>query len=657
MPFPGPAKFISALILAYYLPGMVFLRYTENRIRNDSTGIVLALMLSPIVLTLIVLALHPVTGSLSSALKITYMILFVLLILDLLRRRKKAHTCWNPPRSTLIIPLLFAGTVLISYIINGFLLIRSDSWGHACYVSEIIDRGIPPFESRFPDIRLRYMWIYHLFQACFINLSGTSVFTALGVFNIVNAFAFPILVTRMVSFISTQRRHLLYIPLLSIAGLASVTWILWFLNLARAFSGDVRGLEEITRILTTIDLNGASVLHYLKSYWTWMVSVIDKFMTITAFGYTLNLFLYLAVVALDRKTFQTSRYRVSVKLLVILAGMILFHLITGITTVLMLIGALPVFLILSRLYGTGKAIVKDVATLSLAAVAASCLTVPYIISILGGAKGSAGMDSIIHVGIKNLLTIAAPLLILYFPCRAAAKKYWTKPNANMILLSSWLIVLLGINLFINLPGVNESKFIFPLFIILLPLIGIEIIDGIDDSKGIRRILGLTWVFLLFGIPSILTVRGFILEKPSSEMEQRRWFIDNSDTAVFDWIKDNSGKYSVIIERNTYGLMPVYAHRRNFFPSQVAMVTLGYSGLKVERYRKIRDDFFSELPFDQSDIDYLKNTGIDFLVIVWQEDEKHLPGLNNKFLTARNYFREDFRNEKARIFTLLNDNRE
>lgn len=656
-PLPGTARFISAFILAYYLPGLVFLRFTEDSRNEGTTFTVLPFLFSPVILTLMVLAVHPLVRSLSAALNITYVLLYALLAIDLVRRRGSSVNGWNPPLSSLLISILFAGIVLTAYMLNGFLLIRSDSWAHACYVNEIIDRGIPPYEARFPDIRLRYMWIYHLFQACFIRLSGTGVFTAMGVFNIVNALAFPWLIAKMVSFISTRREHLVYIPLLSIAGFAAATWILWPFNIARALSGDVKGMEEIRRVFERIDLDGTTVLHFLKSHWTWMVSIIDKYMTVTAFGYTLNLFVCLVILALDRAAFNSSRFKTSLRLLFILVGMILFHLITGMTSVLMLVGALPVFLILSRLSGTGKAAIKDVLTLSITAILAAGLTVPYIFSILGGAKGSTGTENMIHIGIKSLLTIAAPLAILFFPVRRAVRKYLAGPDESILLLFSWIITLFGVNLLINLPGVNESKFIFPLFIILLPLIGIEIIDKIRDSSGIKRGLALAWIIILFGIPSILTIRGFIIENPAMGSEHKRWNTDESDREVFNWIENNTDVSAVVIERNAYGFMPIFAHRRNFFPSIVAIVTLGYSGEKVKRYGRIKDNFFSEHPFDPSDIDYLNSTGIDFIVVLWREDEESVPGLTEKFLSSPEYFREEFRNGKAWIFTLVKGNGE
>jgi hypothetical protein len=217
---------------------------------SRSDQIFFSILISPILLVLFIIPVNMVVGGIYLSAKIILIICYLLFITALISG-KYGHTKENVnsvPRLILIVSFFYGGLILVSYLINNFLLIRSDSWYHASVISEIISHGIPPKEPFLADFSIKYMWIYHLFQAVWIKLSGLSIFKAMAFGNIINAFIFPYLIARFASFFTDKKYLIIFVSLFALAGLESVSWILWPLCLVRALTGDVTGLAEIHRI-------------------------------------------------------------------------------------------------------------------------------------------------------------------------------------------------------------------------------------------------------------------------------------------------------------------------------------------------------------------------------------------------------------------------
>ncbi len=374
---------------------------------------------------------------------------------------------------------------------------RSDAWYHASIVNEIFDRGFPPKEPLLPDVPIRYMWIYHLFIASARILMGydvapgTAVFPGLALFNIMNALVFPYLVFRLTAFFTTRRRDLVATPIFAISGLASAAWILWPLGLIRAFTGENRGWGELMRLLKDIDLNSHHVIYFLSPFekmspaGNWMINVVDKFITITAFAFVLNLTLLALIVTLSVGFGRRFAPKAFVAMFTIVFGAILFHVVGGMALAAAVVGSGALLALRGLLRRGGPVPVFHTFALPLAAILAGAAAFPYMLSLTAGSDPGSRPPSLIHFGLGNLLTIALPLAILFVPARKALREIFSLKTEALTLLAAWIVPLLACNLFINLAARNESKFIFPLFFILFPPIVWKILDGIEESKGRR----------------------------------------------------------------------------------------------------------------------------------------------------------------------------
>lgn len=622
---PLPLQVAAGILLAYVLPGFVFLIFLGERNRPRLDDAFLPILISPIVLTLVVLAFHAAGSSLQGAVRAGCFSLLALLALGLIKEAR-AETCAAPSqaRTIIITCALFAGAVLASFAINPYLLMRSDAWYHASVLSEILDRGIPPKEPLLPNSSIHYMWIYHLFIAASKQLTGLNIFPALGLFNVMTAVVFPYLVFRLTSFFSKRRRDLIATPIFAISGLASVAWILWPLGLARALVGEHKGWQDLLRLLGQIDINSWRVVGFLSPLdgigpiGNYMVSVIDKFLTVTAFAFGLNVFLLCFVIALSTGFERRFALKTFVASFLLILGTLLFHVVVGMALILSIIGSGMLLLLYRLLRREAKLPVFHAFVLPAAAILACVCGFPYVLSLMGG-SGTGGIRSLLHFGINNVITIALPLAILYRPARKALTGIFLGRTQELIILATWTIALLVCNLFIDLAARNESKLVFPLFLILFPLIVLRILDEIEEAHGRRRAVLVTWTALLFLLPPVLIFRGFIIDRPKEPCEVRRYDVTPDEQRIFEWIQNNTSKSSAVIGSSICDLMPVYAHRRDFYPDPGILEVFRYGNEKTIRCRAILDDLYSGTQLEPEDLSFLRSIGCPLYIVVWQED--------------------------------------
>ena len=606
-------------------------------------------------MVLLLLVLFPITGSLHSSVEMIVLIAAIAALGSLIVQRPTHSDGAAPvPRTILIISLVYGGLLLFAYLSNRFLLIRSDAWYHLSVVNEIVNRGIPPLDPWFGDEAIRYMWIYHLFIAGFVDLSGLPVAIALGIFNAINAFIFPYLVARLTAVFRGEPRYVLGTPLFAISGIQSVSWILWPVVLVRALFGEVKGWAEVSRIVQDIRVNDNRVIWFLTPYGTFMVNLVDKFFVITAFNYALNLFLLCFILIISVDSHAKSVARMAVTAFLVMLGAFLFHVIIGATLILTVIGS-GMLLAAVRLFRArkleGSARVHSL-IVPIAAVLAGAAGLPYLMSLGGGVQTGNPVRDNLHFGFKSILTIAIPLAVLCVPLRAAFRKMRAFENDRYKILAAWLMTLAVLCVAINLPTWNESKITFPLFLLLTPLIAWELIDAIRRMRGARRFALVIGIGILFCVPPFMTARGFFLEKPIYSREIRRAATSLGEREIFAWIMEHTPRNAIVMEDNDYSWMPVYAKRRNFFAPETSVEVLGYGDEETDRFRRIRDDFFSDALVPKEDIDYLRSRQMDVFVVVWREDSERIPEIAAKFSNTPDLFREVYDNSAGTVYEVL-----
>ncbi|MBN2070237.1 MAG: hypothetical protein JW814_02180 [Candidatus Krumholzibacteriota bacterium] len=650
---PAFIRIPSAFLQIFLLPGTVLLHLLWDRKRPFLDDIMIPPMLSPIALAFLVYILYQVTGSLQTALIASLLTFYALLAAIFIFSAKGPENSngqyQTGSREIMIISFAFASVIFVPYLFNHFLLERSDAWMHASIVNEIIFRGLPPLEPLLPDVSIRYMWFYHLFQASWTVLSRLQVFTAMGVSNIVFAFIFPYLVFRVTSLFTSRKRDLVFTPLFSAAGLQAPSWILFPVSMVRALTGEVRGMAEISRWLGNMELNGHQVMFFLKPDYTYHVSMLDKFYTTTTFNYATDLFLLVFFLACAWKMLERPQVRRVVLIFILLFGTFIFHVVTGVVLIMTLCGASLYIYLKDRIAGEGKRKFLNSLIVPALAIGAGIAGAPYFLSLTGGSSGDSGsISDYFHIGIVPLLTIICPVIILFPFMKRSLKELFSRGETDWMILAGSIVTLALTSIFIDLPGEVEGKFVFILFLLLILPVSWQIIDSIHNASGKKRAILVAVILFLFSVPFAMTVRGFVLDRPKG-IETKRFYITDGQRELFQWIKDSTDINSVFIENNIYGLMPVLGERHQFALPENFLLIQGYGGEKILRYGRIRDRLFSERTLLPDDIEAMRMTGRDIYLVIWQEDISENPGLIESIRSQPERYTELFTNAAGTVF--------
>ena len=651
MPLYPPLLVIAGVIQSFILPGLVIFLLLGRAKRPWTDTIFMIPLISPVLLTCAMLLAIQVTGDFQLSLRLSVGLFYLLFFILLLLRRDVLEVSESPvPRSAVLLSISYGLLIACAYAVNDLLLIRSDAWYHASVTSEILSRGIPPMEPWLPDRPIRYMWIYHLFLATWKRLSGLELFWAMGLFNVISAFSFPYLIARIIGTLIPGGRRIFWASLISIAGLESASWIATPIMFARTFVGEVKGSAEMSRIISNLRFDGPEMMHTLTPYTSAMVNLSDKFITITSFSYAFDLFLLAFVVYLSREYMKRSRAGSAILLFVLILGSFLFHVIIGAALICTVVGAGILLPLIERFITKKPSRLFPRIMPAAAALAAALVCLPYLAS-LGGTEtgGESFLAQYLHFGTRNLITILLPLLILFYPARRAIRKILTFRGKEYVLLASWLIPLLALTLFADLPTGNEDKLIFPLFLLLGPAVSIEITGILQDSMGLRKKMLIAWTIFLFLVPPLLTFYAFLGYTAEEAGIERRAAAYRSDRKIFEAVSSRTGKCAIVAENGFSHLMPVFAQRRNLAGGMLLHYVYGYDEDYVTKQHELNEALFACEPLHEETVDLLAAGDYDLYVAIMNEDMKSCSFLVEKFEGGSDLFELIYAGEEGRVY--------
>ena len=134
---PSFLRVICGLAQTVYLPGLVFLLLFWDRRAPALDTIFIPPLIAPIVLSLLVAALFTITHALEISVTVAILILYGLLAAALVFKNRCAASedAMSIPRGVAIIALLFGGMVGVLYLLNPYLMARSDVLHHGPIVT------------------------------------------------------------------------------------------------------------------------------------------------------------------------------------------------------------------------------------------------------------------------------------------------------------------------------------------------------------------------------------------------------------------------------------------------------------------------------------------------------------------------------------------
>lgn len=645
---PAPLRIACGFAQAFCLPGYVALRYLGDRARHRLDTLFLTLLLSPIVLTLLILGVHLFTGSFDAALRISLILLYALLFISLfLRGTGEPAKDLRLPTRIVAVSAIFCGIIIVTYAANDYLF-AFDTVRHSSIANEILYRGMPPLEPFFPDMPIQSNWIAYIFMAAWKSLSGLTMVHAMWLFNCVGICIFPVLVARIASFFTDRLAYILAAPFFALASLGSVSWIFFPLRFAAAFVGEVRGQAELARILEQMKMNGIYVVQYLNPLGTFAVNVIEKFLVIDVQHYALNLFLLCVIVALGDRFHKRPSARATLIFFIAMMGSFLFHIFTGVY----LIGAVIIsgfVALFERTIRKRRPPLFRSVIVPCCGVAAAVIGLRFFASFRGVYADGVFVPDRASFNVRNLLTIVVPLVILIPFSLRALRDIFAGEDGQHRLFRAWLVSFALVAVTMDLRGTLESMAVYPLFLLLVVPITLKIVDALRNAVGRRRMLLSLWIAVLFLVPAVLTVRGHMLEKPEIAHHVRRHRITDDERRIYEWIRENTAIDAVIIERNEYNVMSYYAGRRNFYMTSWEITNYGYRGEKVERYKRIRDELYSDEPISPETARTLASFAFDLYLVVWREDREADPALATRFDSYPELFRIVYENPAGMVY--------
>ena len=524
--------------------------------------------------------------------------------------------------------LIAAAFVALPMLLSEWARVRSDSWVHAGIVWEIAERGIPPQDPRFAGLPLNYVWFYNLFIALVGALRpGSSPFTHMATANACWIAALVWLGWQL-SWTTWRDRSAARatLPLL-LTGLNAGALLLWPLWLLRAVNGEVRGWPEVERIESGARWNGVEVMHQLCAPFAWMVNSWDKFMVGTALGYAYVLLLvslwagmrWLSEARDGRPPGTPAPWRWLLLAGSAAAGMMLFHSVVGLSAIPVGIGACALLAWLAardpRLGPPQRPL-----ALALAWLAGLAATWPYFRSIMTG--WDAGRSGVAHHYLQldwhmpwTLGTACGLALVAAWP---GVRRVWTERAPAGTWLVCWTLGMTLFALVVHLPENNEAKFVWMVFAPLAVLGG----WGFPALLAAwRRRLGVplatALVTILFVLPSLLLLRGFLID-PSSTIapESRR---TPGDAACYAWVRAHTPLNAVFSDHQSRDVLLVEGRRRLLAGTPYGPERAAFPAAALLRRRAVMADLYGPVADPAGDAALLDSLGAPAYVLYRDED--------------------------------------
>ena len=468
--------------------------------------------------------------------------------------------------------------------------IRSDGWFHVAVVAQIDEFGLPPDDPYFLGMPLQYMWAYHALTLILSRASGIESSMVMALLNLQALVAFalpPVLLT-----IALGRKALRGFSAMMMA-LFSMNALFWFfmpIKLARALTGEVRGMDEIKRILILPSFEMDTVMQWTIVFFNHYFFM-DKFMVSTplSLGIAMMAAAWLGAV---RYVQRRSNYDL-VMLVASLLGALLIHPLFGVITAATLAGGLAL-LFLTR-NGVDDFDLRRVLILAACIAVTGVVSLPYLTAVTHAKESDNVFPLILSFRkIAGLIITVAPALGLSVmqvrPLRSA-----TDAATRFFALAALTVFLIG--LVIAFPGANlYSK---PPFFVLFPL---AIIGGwslVDIAERKRR-KGLTLALLMLALLGPIN----IIQYAAYYATPRPRVLSADEREVAAWVQENTPRDAVFFDSADRVFLLVSGPRRYYWGRQSYADLWGYDREEMNGRRAVRDQLYSQDPLDAAALDRL-----------------------------------------------------
>lgn len=585
LPVPG-SRVIGSLILVGALPGLALTARSPSR---RFAGVALAS--SPILFGFVTLALaassiHPYVAGRCAA------VFWAALFVALPRRRHPRRTSWRVIAGLTLVAAAAAVLAFTLPLSEVWWHVRQDSWFHAAVFERLVHHGFPLVDPYFTPLRLQYAYFYHVVLAGMAGLSGLGPFHAMIAVNALALVGCVAAFDTLGRAFSTRAAPRLMGAVLLLFGLNGWFFLFYPLRLARVAFGATRGASLLPHFFPWSPL-GVDTAARLLSIEGNQVLFLDKFMVGTALSLTFGLVSVTLALLVSARRGAWSGWHDLVWTLA-LTGIVYTHPVVGLAV---LAATLAVLALLAVTPSGGAPAPVRLIALALLSFAAA---VPYLYSVMPRGGGGASFGVALRPGyLAGLASDVLPALAL------GAVMFWRDRGHDGVrggegglmgrvmiqrkltttgVLVAWAIAAALIAAFVNLPTTNETKFAFPLYIVLAAFA----VGGIDRLwDGARGRAAVVVLVATCAVPLNAIYYYHAFHDPTSFVET------DAERALYAWIDRSTPLDAVFIEDDDIVRVPVLASRDQYWGTAAYARNWEYPAATVRTRRAIRDAVFGE----------------------------------------------------------------
>ncbi len=494
---------------------------------------------------------------------------------------------------------------LIGPAFNPWIRIRSDTWVHGAIVTEIARHGVPPVDPRFIGMQLNYVWVFHLFVAQLTSFRGQDPFVFMAIFNVTAMGVLVSAVWQVAHELWDSERAARGAVLLLTLGLNAGAWLLWPLRFVRALGGDVRGLDEMRRIVANARWDSTDVLYELQAPFAHMVNFWDKYTLGGPLGGA-YLYLLLHFWALAR-WLRDRQWRWLVVAVLAGAGGVLLHSVVALGVIPVTTGAVALTLLLRP---RAKWLPRPgaLAAFWVATVAGFAAALPYLVSIASGwsAKKSGMQHQVIQPGFMMPWTVLTACGVTATFAVAGVRRAVAEKRGLAAWLAIWAGGLTALACIVHLPEGNEHKFVWEISA-ALALLGAPVV--LDRLAAWRARLGTAAFAAAFAlvalVPPAAFLRGYLLDPMRSQAEALA--PQPGERELYAFVRDSLDADVALIDRNSRDLLLVLGQRRMIAGTIFNTERAGFPAEELAARRELTDDLYGDVAHARADFDRLERS--------------------------------------------------
>jgi hypothetical protein len=282
------------------------------------------------------------------------------------------------------------------------------------------------------------------------------------------------------------------------------------------------------------------------------------------------------------------------------AGMMFFHSVVGLSVIPVALAVLGAAWLMR---GSWSWLPSRGALLAAAVSAGvgALLSLPYMRSITAGwAPEKAGFHHrYLEFHPEMIWTLATACFFALWFVRRPLADVWRRREPLALLLAAWTAGMAVFACAVSLPMHNSVKFVLEFFVGCLALAAPAAAEGVAASWKSRRVLAPVALFLIFGVPTLLTLHGYLVDptgRTRAELHPR-----TGEESVYAWLRHETPLDAVLVDGGFRDLIMVKARRRLYMATEQPADLAAFPVAEMARRHRIMLDLYGSIAEPDTDV--------------------------------------------------------